>query len=228
MKRPHVTILQTSMSRRDDAVAFLERRVPGIRVEFIADSTLLEEAMNHGGPTRAMLDRMILYARAAQISGSDLIVNSSVTFGEAAEIYSREVGVPVMRLDEPMAREACRMGTRIALIATVEASLGPVRRLIERIGSREEKQMQCAEYFIDGAWELFQTGKMGEHDSLILDKIRELDDQGYDAIVMGQLSMRSVFPKLQDIKTPVLGSFASGYQAVADRMNELLRQGAAS
>ena len=224
MKRPHVTILQTSFSRRDDAVAFLERRVPGVRVEFIADSTLLEEAMQYGGPTRGMLDRMILYARAAQISGSDLIVNSSVTFGEAAELYSREVGVPVMRLDEPMAREACRMGRRIALVATVQPSLGPVRRLIERIGRRQEKQMDCEEYFVEGAWELFQAGKQKEHDSLILDTVKELDGKGYDAIAMAQLSMRSVFPQLSDMKTPVLGSFASGYQAVADRLNEFYRQ----
>ncbi len=143
MASVHVCILQTSFAKRDDTVAFLKEQVPGVRVEFITDSTLLAEVRANGGPTQAVIDRMTLYAKAAEISGADLIVNSCSTVGEVSDIYAKEVGIPVMKVDLPMAQEAVRLGTRIALIATVETTLGPSQRLIEKIGAGQGKRMEC-------------------------------------------------------------------------------------
>ena len=103
---PHVCILQTSFAKREDTVAFLKEKVPGVRVEFITDSTLLSDVRANGGPSQAVIDRMTLYAKAAEISGADLIVNSCSTVGEVADIYAKEVNVPVMKIDLPMAQEA--------------------------------------------------------------------------------------------------------------------------
>ena len=55
----------------------------------------------------------------------------------------------------------------------------------------------------------------------LLAKIRELDQMGYDAIVMAQVSMRALLPALTDVKTPLLCSFYSGYGAVADELNKI-------
>ena len=66
MKSPHVCILQTSFARRDDTIEFLKKRVPGVRVEFITDSTILNDVMAAGRPTQAVIERMILYAKAAK------------------------------------------------------------------------------------------------------------------------------------------------------------------
>ena len=41
---------------------------------------------------------------------------------------------------------------------------------------------------------------------------------------MSQVSMRALLPELKDTKTPVLCSFYSGYQAIADRLNEIAAQ----
>ena len=70
MAAPHVCILQTSFAKREDTVAFLKERVPGVQVEFITDSTLLADVRANGGPTQAVIDRMTLYAKAAEISGA--------------------------------------------------------------------------------------------------------------------------------------------------------------
>ena len=143
MKAPHVCILQTSFAKREDTIAFLKAKVPNVKVEFITDSTLLSDVRAAKGPTQAVIDRMTLYAKAAEISGADLIVNSCSTVGEVADIYAKEVGIPVMKVDLPMAQEAVRLGTKIALIATVETTLGPSQRLIEKIGAEQGKKMEC-------------------------------------------------------------------------------------
>jgi aspartate/glutamate racemase len=218
MKAPHVCILQTSFAKRDDTIAFLQSRVPGVRVAFITDSTLLADVRANGGPTQAVIDRMILYAKAAEISGADLIVNSCSTVGEVADIYEKHVHIPVMKVDLPMAQEAARLGSRIALIATVETTLGPSQRLIQREGRALGRTITCDRFLQTEAWDALQRGDTAAHNRILLENIRALDAQGYDAIVMAQVSMRALLPQLQDVKTPLLCSFYSGYGAVADAL----------
>lgn len=224
MAHPHVCILQTSFAKRDDTIAYLQERVPGVQVEFITDSTLLKDVRAAGGPTQAVIDRMTLYAKAAEISGADLIVNSCSTVGEVADIYAKEVSIPVMKIDQPMAEEAVSIGTNIALIATVETTLGPSQRLIESIGAAQGKEMKCTQYLQNAAWNALQAGHPEEHNRILLAAIRELDTMGYDAIVMAQVSMRALLPDLKDVKTPLLCSFYSGYSAIADRLNAIAAQ----
>lgn len=221
MKNPHVCILQTSFAKREDTVAFLKEKVPGVRVEFITDSTLLPDVRANGGPSQAVIDRMTLYAKAAEISGADLIVNSCSTVGEVADIYEKEVKIPVMKVDLPMAEEAVQLGSKIALIATVETTLGPSERLIKKVGAKEGKEMECTQYLQNAAWDALQAGQPQEHNRILLENIRKLDEMGYDAIVMAQVSMRALLPDLQDVKTPILCSFFTGYSAVAKRLNEI-------
>jgi len=166
---------------------------------------------------------MTLYAKAAEISGADLIVNSCSTVGEVADIYAKEVSIPVMKIDLPMAQEAVSLGTRIALIATVETTLGPSQRLIEKEGAKVGKQMECTQYLQNPAWDALQAGHPEEHNRILMESIRELDKMGYDAIVMAQVSMRALLPDLKDVKTPLLCSFFTGYGAIADKLNEIAR-----
>lgn len=221
MKSPHVCILQTSFAKREDTVAYLQENVPGVRVEFITDSTLLSDVRANKGPSQAVIDRMTLYAKAAEISGADLIVNSCSTVGEVADIYEKEVGIPVMKVDLPMAKEAVALGTKIALIATLETTLGPSQRLIEKTGEQNGKKMECTQYLQNAAWDALQAGDQKEHNRILMENIRKLDTMGYDAIVMAQVSMRALLPELEDVKTPLLCSFFSGYGAVAEKLKEI-------
>ncbi|MBP3372031.1 MAG: hypothetical protein J6L88_05830 [Clostridia bacterium] len=221
MKNPHVCILQTSFAKREDTVAFLKEKVPGVRVEFITDSTILADVRKNGGPTQAIVDRMTLYAKAAEISGADLIVNSCSTVGEVADVYAKAVNIPVMKVDLPMAKEAASLGTKIALIATVETTLGPSQRLIEKEGAKLGKTMECTQFLQTAAWDALCAGDPAEHNRILLSNIRKLDEMGFDAIVMAQVSMRALLPELTDVKTPILCSFYSGYGAIADKLNEI-------
>lgn len=218
---PHVCILQTSFAKREDTIAFLKERVPGVKVAFITDSTLLSDVRAAGGPTEGVIERMRLYARAAEISGADLIVNSCSTVGEVSEIYQKDVSIPVMRVDEPMAEIAAGIGGRIAVVATVETTLGPSVRLIERFAKRSGQKVECTEYLETAAFDALTAGNAAEHNRILIKRFRELDTMGYDCIVMAQVSMRALLPELTDMKTPVLNSFESGYSAVANRLNEI-------
>ena len=99
MKAPHVCILQTSFAKREDTVAFLKEKVPGVRVEFITDSTLLNDIRANGGPTQAVIDRMTLYAKAAAETGAIVTAeNHNVINGlgsAVAEVVVQNCPVPM-------------------------------------------------------------------------------------------------------------------------------------
>jgi len=220
-KTKQVTILQTSFAKREDTVAYLQEKLPGVRVTFITDDTVLADVRQAGKPTPAVIERTMLYTMAAEKAGADLILFSCSTMGDVAELCQKFSAVPVVRIDAPMAKEAVALGERIALISTLETTQAPSRRLIERLGAEAGKQMQIDKYVQQEAWEALSSGDSGKHNEILLGEIRKLDTMGYDAIVMAQVSMRALLPDLMDVKTPLLCSFYSGLDMVAEKVRAL-------
>ena len=217
----HICILQTSFAKREDSIAYLQEHIPDLRIDFITDSSLLPDVRAAGHPTEDVEARMTLYALAAEKMGADLIVNTCSTVGEVADRLDKITRVPVVKIDEPMARLAVEAGTKIALIATLPTTLGPSRRQIEKLGREQGKEMQVTEYLDQPAWEALSGGDPALHNKILMQSIRELDKQGYDAIVMAQISMRALLPDLTDVKTPLLCSFFSGWDNVIHLLEEM-------
>jgi aspartate/glutamate racemase len=219
--KKHIVVLQTSFAKREDTIAYLEKELPGICIDFITDSSLLPEIRRAGEPTQSVIQRMTLYALAAQAMGADLILNSCSTVGEVADIYARVVSVPVVKIDDAMARQAAKLGGRIALIATLPTTLGPSRRAIARYGHALGRSIEFTEFLDQPAWVALSAGDSKRHNEILIDSIRKLDQQGFDAIVMAQVSMRALLPDLIDIKTPVLCSFYTGLDAVVETVKTM-------
>lgn len=220
-KTKQITVLQTSFAKREDTVAYLQEKLPGIRVTYITDNSVLDDIREAGSPTKAVIERTILYTMAAEKSGADLILFSCSTMGDVAELCQKFSSVPVVRIDEAMAHEAVSLGSRIALISTLMTTQAPSRRIIERLGREAGKEMQIHSVVQQEAWEALSAGDTKRHNEILLEEIRKLDGMSYDAIVMAQVSMRALLPDLKDVKTPLLCSFYSGLDMVVERIKEL-------
>lgn len=216
-----ITILQTSFAKRDDTVAYLTEKLPGVRVTFITDDTVLADVRAAGYPTKAVIERTALYTMAAKLAGADLILFSCSTMGDVADICEKLSNIPVVRIDEPMAREAVRLGERIALISTLPTTQAPSRRLIEKLGTEQGKRMEIDSVICEDAWEALTAGNCEEHNRILLSAIHELDNKGYAAIVMAQVSMRALLPDLCDVQTPLLCSFYSGLDMVVEKVRSM-------
>ena len=146
-KTKQITVLQTSFAKREDTVAYLQEKLPGIRVTYITDNSVLDDIRGAGSPTKAVIERTILYTMAAEKSGADLILFSCSTMGDVAELCQKFSSVPVVRIDEAMAHEAVSLESRIALISTLMTTQAPSRRIIERLGREAGKEMQSTPLF---------------------------------------------------------------------------------
>ncbi len=220
-QQKQITILQTSFAKREDTVAYLEEKLPGARITYITESHMLDDVRAAGEPTPAVIERALLYTMAAAKAGADLIVFSCSTMGDVAEYCRKFSSIPIVRIDEPMAREAVALGDRIALISTLQTTQAPSRRLIERLGREAGRTMVIKSIVQQEAWEALAAGNAARHNELLNESIRALDREGYDAIVMAQVSMRALLPELQEVRTPLLCSFYSGLDMIVEKVRAM-------
>ena len=125
----------------------------------------------------------------------------------AVEAGARLTGVPVLRVDQPMADQAVATGRRIGVIATLSTTLEPTADLIQRRAALAGKEITLVAKLCDGAFEALMSGDGATHDAKVAAALRELSQQ-VDVMVLAQASMARVVDALPaaDRQIPILAS----------------------
>lgn len=122
--------------------------------------------------------------------GADAILNICSSVGEVADCMQTAaayIGVPIVRIDEEMCREAVRQGSRIAVLATLPTTLEPTKNTVLRVAREMGRRVEMVDGLIDGAFGLDQD----QFRKLLLAKAAEVKDQA-DVILLAQGSMAYV------------------------------------
>ena len=186
----------------------------------IVDDSLLDEVKANGHVTPAIISRMCTYFKIAEDLGADLIFNQCSSVGEASDIASKCVKIPVVKIDEAMAEKAVSMGNKIAVIATVASTVGPSTRLVRTKAKEANKDCVVDEILVDGALDILMKEKNVEkHNKLVIDAINKASED-HDVIVLAQGSMTAILPYLKETKVPVLTSPELGVQKAVAKLKE--------
>jgi Asp/Glu/hydantoin racemase len=181
-------------------------RNPDVRVVNIVDDSLLTESLEHGGATPAVLKRLQLYFQAAEAMGADAAVCTCTTVGEAARIAREYLSIPVFNIDEPLAREAVRVGRRIGIVATVATSPAATQRQLERAAGEAGIEIETTVVVVRDAFDHLQNGRTAEHDRLVTAELDRLSTD-VDVLVLGQISLAQI---RHETRIPVLNVAESG------------------
>ena len=171
----------------------------------LQDPSILAEIREAGYVTTAPAARLIgMYMKAAE-EGCDAMINlcSSVCeVADCAQDVARYIGVPIVRVDEEMCREAVRRGSRIGVMATLATTLTPTKNTIERVAREAGKHVELVDCLVDGAFGLDQEqfrARLTESAAGIIDNV--------DIVVLAQGSMAYAEPHLEGVYgKPFLGS----------------------
>jgi Asp/Glu/hydantoin racemase len=194
---------------------------PELEIVNIVDDSLLKDAMAVGHVTSRIVQRMCWYFGAAEQLGADVVFNACSTVGEASDIAAATIGIPVIKVDEAMAREAASIGERIALIATVPTTIGPSSRLIEKCARAQGKAASVKSTLCSTAFELLLKGDKAGHDNAVIEEITKASREA-DVVVLAQVSMARLLSSIPDtLGVPVLASLELG---VKDVISFLARQ----
>jgi Asp/Glu/hydantoin racemase len=193
--------------------ALADELVPDAERFHIADESLLGVTRRTGSLTPATRRRVLGYVESAADAGADLIVVTCSSIGPAVDASHEFVDVPVLRIDEPMADEAVRIGSRVGVLATLSTTLEPTAELVRRRGNGVDVVPRVC----DGAFDALRTGDLERHDSLIREGLRETA-KDVDVVVLAQASMARVTDALpaEEKTVPVLSSPRLGMQRVAE------------
>ena len=215
-----VTIIHTSFVSVEDLTALFNEIGPEIQVRHIVDDSLLPEVLAYGGVTDAVRSRMCSYFRAAVDAGSDLIFNQCSSVGEAADIAAQLISTPVVKVDQEMARVACNTGRKIAVAATLQTTLGPTCRLIDKTARDLDTQVEIKPLLIEGAFDELIGGNRKKHNAMVLDGIRSVLES-VDVVVCAQGSMVAILPELGETPIPVLTSPRMGVASAVAEFRKL-------
>lgn len=217
--RPVVCIVHTSFVSVTQLTELFAELAPQAQVRHIVDDTLLPEVLANRGVTPRVRSRMCEYYRAAELAGADLIFNQCSSVGEVADLASKLVTVPVIKVDTRMAETACRTGRRVGVVATLETTLGPTCRLIESTAARLGTNIEITRCLVEGAFDKLIAGDRAQHNQMVLTAIRDLSRR-VDVIVCAQGSMMAIVPDLGPTPVPVLTSPRLGVQSAAEFLQQ--------
>lgn len=179
-------------STTPELIALVEKEVKeqlGEDVELYSaqDPSILAEVRDAGYVTANAAARLIdMYMKAVQ-EGCDALLNICSSVGEVADSVqdvARYIGVPIVRIDEDMCRDAVRTGTRIGVMATLETTLEPTKNTIRRMGRECGRQITIVDCLVENAFGLDPDAfraRMAECAEKIADQV--------DVIVFAQGSM---------------------------------------
>ena len=194
--------------------------LPGVNTFNIVDDSLVKNIITRGELTASISKRVADYVSSAEDSGADYILVTCSSIGAAVEAAAEHSGVPVLRVDQPMADEAVQIGKRIGVIATLQTTLGPTADLVKRRAALADKQIELVSKLCEGAFDALMSGNATEHDVIVTKALRELSAE-VDVILLAQASMARVVNNLDeaDKKVPIVASPPNAIKYLASIIN---------
>jgi len=216
MKQKTLGLVHTSATLVPVFAQLCKEKLPGVNVFNIADDSLVKGIIAAGSLTPTIARRVASYLESAELAGADYIMVTCSSIGPAVEAGAKLIGVPVLRVDQPMADQAIATGKKIGVIATLRTTLEPTADLILRRAEKAGKQIELASRLCEGAFDALMSGDSATHDAKVTVALKEMSQQ-VDVIVLAQASMARVVETLSgaDKRVPILASpgIAASYLA---------------
>ena len=219
MRRKKLGLVHTSATLVPVFAQLCKEKLPGAETFNIVDDSLVKGIMAAGRITPEISARVANYLKSAESAGADQILVTCSSIGPAVEAASKLIGVPVLRVDQPMADQAVQTGRKIGVIATLRTTLEPTADLIQRRAERAGKKIELTSRLCEGAFDVLMSGDAAKHDAVVAAALKEMSQQ-VGVIVLAQASMARVVDGLAaaDKRVPILASPAIAVDYLATVM----------
>lgn len=182
--------------------ALVEEVAPGEGHVHRVDEPLLDDA-RAGAPTE---ERVRAHVDALVAAGASVVVCTCSTLGTVAEEVGGS-GVPVVRVDRPLAEAAVRGGGRVAVVVALASTLGPTTDLLADAARRVGVHVVLEPVVCADAWAAFEAGNLDAYHRGVADAARDAVRRWRaDVVVLAQASMAPAAALLADLPVPVLTS----------------------
>ncbi len=210
----HAALITTRAVQR-----YLDEFVPEVEVVHYVDDTIQNTnfASAPGVIPPKNYTKFVQAALSQQEYGVDLILLACSTFNRAVEYARPMIATPLLQIDRPMMDLAVRQGSRLGLLATVPTTVPASERLLHLAATEAGKTVTVTTRLCSDAFAALKAGQPEKHNDLLLAEIDRLSSE-VDAIVLAQLSMSALEPRLTATKVPVYNSGRTAFTRIRERL----------
>jgi Asp/Glu/hydantoin racemase len=222
MTKRRVAFIHTSPAAIAPLMQFYTEAAPELEITNLLDDGILRllAAQNHA-TARNRLANMIEAAIETYYAELAMVTCSSVS-KETIEELDKTFSLPILKIDYPMARQAVRAGGKVGVAATFPPTLVPTSRLLNLAAMEAGVEIEIIREVNSAAYDALLANDTAKHDELLLALVEKLERQDVSAIVLAQVSMARILPKLHNrVNVPVLSSLQTSLEAVREYLEAL-------
>jgi len=198
---------------------YLDELLPEVEVVHFVDDTIQNTnfACAPGTIPAGNYAKFVQAALAQQEYGADLILLACSTFNRAVEYARPMIRTPLLQIDRPMMDLAVQQGTRLGLLATVPTTVPASERLLRLAAADAGKTIEIQTRLCSEAFAALKAGEPEKHNDLLLAEIDRMSGS-VDAIVLAQLSMSALEPRLGSTRVPVYNSGRTAFTYIRQKL----------
>ena len=165
----------------------INKQISNAEIVSHKDPSIIQDAVKAGYVPKEAAARLVKMFMESVEEGADAILNICSSVGlvaDACQDLAKFTGVPIVRIDEEMCREAVRKGSRIGVMATLPTTLIPTKGTILRVAQEMGRQVELVDSLVEGGFGLDPD----KFKALMTKYALEIKDK-VDVIVFAQGSM---------------------------------------
>lgn len=212
-----VSFLHTSPAAIGPLMQYYGEQAPDLQItNQLEDGLLRLLSAGRADVVEQRVGQMLATARDVYGARAAMVTCSSVTPAIMAAV-APGAGIPIFKIDDPMAAEAVRAGRRIGVVMTFPPTQEPTSRLLLGAAAAAGQEIELVPLLVPDAYQALLGGRAEEHDSLLVPRVKQLAGE-VDGVVLAQVSLARLLPKLANLPVPVFSSLTSSLR----RMREVL------
>lgn len=158
-----------------------------VKVHNLWDDFLANNPNEVGEFTIENRNRLFNDIKTAELTGADVIAVTCSTLTPIVKMIRPFVKVPLIAIDDAMAKKAVTFGSNIMILATAESTLQPTQDKLEEEAGLLGIQLNIQRMAVMEAFKALKAVDMERHDTILKETAKLL--AGYDCIVLAQASM---------------------------------------
>jgi Asp/Glu/hydantoin racemase len=185
--------------------ALANTSLTGIDVFHLLDESLLQDLMREA-PLPGIAKRLVGLIGLAVEGRAELVVFTCSSTSPLVDLARPLFGVPILKVDDPMAEKAVQLGGRIGVLCTTPSTVTPSSELLKCHARALGREIIVEAVLVPDAFAALQKGEAGRHDTLVTEAAVDLAGRS-NVIVLAQASMAHLAqPLARRLSLPVLSS----------------------
>lgn len=191
-----------------------------IKVSNLLDDFLSNNANELGEFTIDNRNRLFLDMKTQELTGADVIVTTCSTLTPVVEMIRPFMKIPLIAIDDAMARRGVTFGKRVLVMATAQSTVEPTKEKLQAEAERAGVELEIDSLVNHEAFDAVKSLDNKRHDDLLRASASKIS--GYDCVILAQASMAHMEKEISEIcKCPVISSPGLCIEEVREALNNI-------